>query len=384
MILKLILIPILGFLLGFIAGFIPGLHYNMLGSFLLKFVDPIILPFLFIIMLISSQFFEILKAVFLLIPNEGTSLAMHPLYKMIQKGYGLIAIKYYSIGLISSLFSSILILPLLINFIPKIYLILKPYLPYLLIIIVIIIISRDKWIKALSVFLISGIIGYFAFQILNQPLLILLTGFFGMPLLLTQNQNFPKQMPIDNIRIENKSLIKGIITSLFSSFLLLFIPTLGHSQSSFFSRAFLRKDEEFLISLGALTGFDVMFSLTFLLTNQKARIGLLEMMKQIIKLDLKLYLLLVFIALITAMFSYIMIKKLSFLMLKISNMNKLKINFGVLTFIFSLTFFFDGFIGLLFLILSSIIGMIAEKIKVRSTNCMGALTIPALMFYFLK
>jgi|GEM_PF-1922610 len=384
MILKLILIPILGFLLGFIAGFIPGLHYNMLGSFLLKFVDPIILPFLFIIMLISSQFFEILKAVFLLIPNEGTSLAMHPLYKMIQKGHCLIAIKYYSMGLISSLFSSILILPLLINFIPKIYLILKPYLPYLLIITVIIIISRDKWIKALSIFLISGIIGYFAFQILNQPLLILLTGFFGMPLLLTQSPNFPKQMLIDNIRIENKSLIKGIITSLFSSFLLLFIPTLGHSQSSFFSRAFLRKDEEFLISLGALTGFDVMFSLTFLLTNQKARIGLLEMMKQIIKLDLKLYLLLVFIVLITAMFSYVMIKKLSFLMLKISNMNKLKINFGVLTFIFSLTFFFDGFIGLLFLILSSIIGIIAEKIKVRSTNCMGALTIPTLMFYFLK
>ena len=57
--------------------------------------------------------------------------------------------------------------------------------------------------------------------------------------------------------------------------------------------------------------------------------------------------------------------------------------FGILGFITLLTFYFDGFIGLLVLITATAVGLVASSWKIGKNHLMGCLILPVILYFVL-
>ncbi len=371
-------------MLGLASGLVPGLHPNFLGAILFsQFSEWWILP-TFVTMLVSAQFFEFIRSTFLFVPEEGNVLAMHPIFKFVEEGKSLAAIKLSIIGLLASILIGIILSPILIKIVPITYSLLKPYIPFALLGISMFLIVKDvKPLAALLVFISSGVLGYFGLKLLNQPLLILLTGFFGFPIILQIKTKIPKQIKSYKYKIKKSSIFRGSFAALLSSFLLTFLPAVGPSQASLFSRSLLKKKDDFLISIGAISGFDIVFSSILLFSIGKARIGVLEMLGSKFTFDLNTLIFVLILLLAMAIISYLITLKIGLAFSKFSEkFNYRYIAILVAISIISVTLYFDGFVGILFLSAAIGIGFLANKMKTRMSNCMGSLVIPTLIWFF--
>jgi putative membrane protein len=377
---------LIGIALGIISGLVPGLHPNFLGAILLSQInDWWVLPS-FITMLVSSRFFEVIRSTFLFVPEEDNVLAMHPIFKFVNEGKSLAAIRLMITGTLTALLIGIIISPILVKLIPILYNLAKEYIPFLLIGIVVLLIIKEKYpLFAVGIFSLSGIIGYFGLKMLNQPLLILLTGFFGFPILFDiKKSKLPKQIKSSKVIIKKDLIWKGNLSAFLSSFFLTFIPAVGPAQASLLSRWLLKKKEEFLISIGAISGFDIIFSTILLFTIGKARIGVLEMLGSKFSISLMMLIVIFALAIATGIFSYLLTLKIGYLFSGLEGrINYTFVKISVILFIITISFYFDGLPGLVFLGLATATGFTANKLRVSMSNCMGSLVIPTLIYYLI-
>jgi len=370
----------LGF--GAFAGLVPGMHPNLIGILALGVLPGDGILIAIVTMLVSSQFFELIKMTFLFVPEESNVLAMHPLFNFVKEGKGFVALKYCLIGLVVAFLIAIIASPLLIIIVPFVITNIRDYVPFILVAIAGYLVIRDKkWYFALLVFMLAGIVGYFGLQSMKQPLLVLLTGFFALPVLLELNKNLPKQFISEKFEVEKPSIARGIIAAFLSSLMLVFLPAVGPAQASVFSRGILKKTEDFFVAIGAISGFDVIFSIILLYTIGKARIGLLESFKDVFAIDFNSFVIMLVIALLSAVISYILVllisKRIAGLVPKI---NYKAVAYAVIIFLCMVIFYFDGVLGLGFFALAGAIGWLANRYTNSMTHCMGSLIIPTLIY----
>lgn len=382
---EIILYLLVGIFLGFLAGLIPGLHPNFIGILIISGFLDFNIFFVLIAMLVSASFFEFIRSIFLFVPDEGHVLAMHPIFKFVNQGKGLIALKLVLFGLLFAIFISIILSPLLVIIVPPIFLAIKDYVPFLLIIVAGYLIYKDKKPTfAFVIFLLAGTVGYYGLNNLNQPLLILLTGFFGFPVLFKIRKKVVKQIKSYEYKIPKESVYRGIGSAFFSSLMLTFLPAVGPAQASIFTRGLLKKTEDFLVSIGAIQGFDIVFSILLLYSIGKARIGILEVAGQYFSFDLYFLIISLLIVLVISLISYVITMKLGkFAIGKMDKLNYKAIAIVVIVSISIVSLFFDGFLGIFFLFTAAGIGTLADKLKTSMTHCMGSLMIPVLIYYFI-
>ena len=373
---------VIGFGLGAIAGLIPGMHPNLIGLISLGFLPAEGIVISIVTMLVSSQFFELIKMVFLFVPEESNVLAMHPVFSFVKQGKGIIALRYCLTGLIIAFLISIIASPLILQIVPFVITNIREYVPFILLIVASYLVLRDKKRHfAIIIFILAGIVGYFGLNSMNQPLLVLLTGFFAIPVLLELKQSFPKQILSTESKIEKPSLVRGVIAAFISSLMLVFLPAVGPAQASVFSRGILKKIEDFFVAIGAISGFDVIFSIILLFTIGKARIGILESFGHVFTVDLNLFVVMMIIALLTSVISYfIVFYSANRLALLIPRINYKKLSYIIIAFLTIIIFLFDGFVGLGFFVLAGLIGIVANKFTNSMTHCMGSLIIPTIIY----
>ena len=117
---------------------------------------------------------------------------------------------------------------ILIVVVPPVFVFIKDYVSYILLTVAIFLILKDDVpFSAAIVFGLSGLIGYFALNSLNQPLLILLTGFFGFPILFKMERKIVKQIKSYEYKISKLSALRGSFSAFVSSLMLTFIPAAG-------------------------------------------------------------------------------------------------------------------------------------------------------------
>ena len=374
----------MGFLLGIAAGIVPGLHPNMIALIaLISFSHPS--SFIVVaVMLVSSQFFAFLRSVFLFVPDESHALALHPIYKMVGDGNGLFAVKLGLTGILLALILSIIASPLLNLIIPFLFSNISPYIPFMLLTVSVFFIFKDKKpLYALIIFLLAGALGFFGLDRLNQPLMVMLAGFFSMPVLLTMNPKIPIQKSTFR-KIERKIMFKGSLSSFLAAFFAIFLPGVGPAQASLITRGLMKRTEEFILSIGALSGFNITFSAILLHTVNKSRVGALVMLGQNYVFGLNALLTFLFVCLSVGLICYVLIIHLSKRITKIiPKINYQKISVATIILLSGFVLYFDLWMGLLFFVLATMIGFIASKLKVRMANCMGCLVLPLLIFYFL-
>ncbi len=151
---QIIIAIILGISAGIITGLIPGIHVNLiavlilsLSVFLLKFTTPTILAVFIISLAITHSFLDSLPSIYLGAPDAGQELTVLPGHRLLHKGEGHNAIIYTLLGSLGCLVLGIILFPIFLISMEKIYPVVKGLIGYLLGIIMIFMIISKKVIS---------------------------------------------------------------------------------------------------------------------------------------------------------------------------------------------------------------------------------------------
>ncbi len=286
----------LGIIIGIITGLMPGIHINLVSiiilsmlSFILKVTDQLTVSVFILTVAITHTFLDAIPTIFLGAPEADTSLGVLPGHRLLLKGFGYEAVVLSALGSLISLFVVVVLSPLLILYASTFYSLISGYMVYILIgASLFLILEQDDSFLALIVFLISGALGLAVFNLktLNQPLLPMFTGLFGVSQLIISyfsEVNIPRQF-ITNINIKYKELLKSVVGSTLSGLIFGYLPASGSSQAAMLASKFTeRSNRTFLFMVGFLNTFVMMLSFIALYTIGKARNGAVVAISQIME-----------------------------------------------------------------------------------------------------
>ncbi len=395
----------LGIGVGILTGLIPGIHVNsvcfiLLSSFPLLISDGISslsIAALVISMAITHTILDFIPSIFLGAPEPSTALSVLPGHKLLLQGKGLEALFLTIMGGIGVVILFVLFLPILIFLLPLLYNSIKFYIHWILLLLVLIMILREpgwkKIIWSILIFFLSGILGLLTLNSILLPshflFFPLFTGLFGISTLLVSLKGKSIIPPQEKFfwKIERKLILLGTLKSFFSSLLVGILPGVGAAQATILTQELTRKKEkdprEFLISIGGINTAVAIFSLLSLFVIQKPRSGAAVFISKLLQeFGLNELLLLIACALISVGISSIITlkiaKKTLTLLPKISYH---KISLLTIFFLFCLVIFLTGKFGLLILLTSTSIGLIAPLTGTRRSHAMGVLLLPVILFY---
>ena len=403
MFLEFLIAALLGIIAGIFTGLIPGVHINLvsillvsLSAYLTDFVSLPSLGVFIISMAIAHTFLNVLPAIFLGAPDADTALGVLPGHKLLLQGKGYEAVKLTVIGSLLSLILAILLFPLLLIIVPKIYETLQLYIGWILLAVVIYMISAEKGLDkkfwAVAVFLMAGILGIMDLTMpnLNQPLFPMLSGLFGISMLIVSLSNkveIPKQRITDTIKIPKLEHARALIAGTFSGSFVSFFPGLGPAQAAILGSSIMGKlsTYSFLILIGGIDTVNMAVSLVSLYAIDKARNGAVLAIREILT-TIDLNTLLLFLAttlLVGGIATFLTLYLTKFFIKLVEKVNYQYMGISVILLITILVFYFSSWLGLLILLVSTAIGIIPNIVNVKRSHSMGCLMLPVILFFLL-
>ncbi len=387
---------LLGTLLGVLAGLIPGIHSNTFASLTLLYSSKFHNPASIIVSsAIAYSIANILPTVLLGVPDEDTAIAVHPANEMVLEGRGFEAITISAFASFFAVMVSFLLYPA-VHYVGVNYSAVRRLTPLALIAISSFLILTEKgeefggsysaWRKrfyALLIFASSGWIGIVAFQVsdyVTNPagsvLLPLLTGLFGVPVLLqTTSGSIPPQemrLRIPDGNAISAGTIAGFLVSLF--------PGVSSGVATVLATVRVRGREDYVAAVSAANSANAVLCFFMLFTASKARSGAAEALKHLGTYpSLADFLVMVMISASTALVLTLAVSKLALSYL--TRLQFSKLSAAVLLLLVFLTYTLTGPVGLMVLFVSSVVGMSAPLLGVRRANCMGCLIVPVLLHY---
>ena len=420
---------LLGFILGIISGLIPGIHVNNF-SLILVAMSPLFMelgfaPFYIAVIILSNSvtqtFLDIIPSIFLGAPEADTALAVLPGHQLLMEGRGAEAVRLSAIGSAGAVVIALFMALPIAFFFQNLYTSIDAYIGWILILIVFIMIATENGevvegqgslvhlkfkTYALMLFIISGVLGIFAFDNVGlmsplikfgEPsiLLPLLSGLFGASTLvisLMTKSEIPPQQKVCRFVLPLKTIIRGMLTGSAAGSFVAWLPGVSSAVGTIIARLFVREDKdensskEFMISLSGANTANAIFSLIALYTIQRARSGAMVAMNELINVKewefsfIIIFLtVVVFISIISYYTTIYLGDRISGFLSKI---NYSKLCTAVIIGLTVLVLMFTGWFGLVIYLISVPVGMIASFAKIRKTHAMGVILLPVIMYFF--
>jgi len=394
MLIQIFLFIFLGIFAGTISGLIPGIHINLVGVFLIYLstnlfysTNSVYFVVFITALAITHTFLDFIPSIFLGAPDTDTELSVLPGHEMLKNGKGYQAVYICIFGCLVGVFLLLIFSFPMALIIPKIFEIIKKFVPYILILTCVLsIFSGKNKLKSIFVFVLAGILGWCVLNLeLKEPLLPMLTGLFGASTLIQSIKSKTKIPEQKSNEVQKIKIFKPALASFLISPLSIFLPALGSGQLAIIANQISKSErEEFLFLQGCINVLAMGFSFLALYTISKTRTGAAVAIKELINIPSTkiffLILLVIFISGICAFFLSLFFAKVFVKIIEKINYSKLSIS--VLIFLTLLVFALSGFFGVLILILSTLTGVYSIRLNVSRTNLMGCLLIPTILYYF--
>ena len=396
-----IIATLLGVGAGIITGLAPGIHINLVSlilvsvsGYLLGFIEPLTIGIFIVAMGVTHTFLDAIPSIFLGAPEAETALNVLPGHVLLMKGRGYEAVKLTVIGSLVALLMTVAIIPFTIPFIGPFFDVLQPYMGIILILIVVFMLLKehgtDKKLWSLFIFLMAGILGLITLNVpnLKQPLFPLLSGFFGVSTFMTSLNDkvvIPEQKISDELHPSKVGFLKSTVGATVFGSLTSIFPGLSAAEAAIIALQFLGDlgIYSFLILIGGINTVAFVYSLGTFYAIGKARNGAVVAILQIVKsIDKNGLIILLATALIAgACATYLSLYFSKVFSAYISKINYQKLCISIIMLIVILTIFFTGFVGILILITSTAIGLLAPMVGVKRSNAMGCLLLPVILFF---
>ncbi|GEM_PF-2423820 len=389
----------IGGTLGFITGLAPGVHINLVCvlfvsgmGLILKWMSPIEAAIVLFAMAVTHNLADNITTTFLGVTSGEDLTGTVPAQRLLMKGRGFDVIRYAILGNMAGIGGILVAAPFLFLFIAQMYKTITVFIPYILIGVLVILIWKEKdRTNAVLVVVLAGIMGIMVFALpnLKQPLLPMLSGFFGLSAMVLgwkEEYILPEQSMKKEFEVKSVKIGRSAARALGASVATCFLPGLSASHTSLLAIVGLRetKDEQIIFIGNFCNMISIFLSLIALVTIEKARSGVVVALENFITLDQKSVFILILTAVITFGYGITVCLKLNQLITRwIARINYQKICAGVSLFLMGLTFLVCGWIGLVVLAGCCALGLFTHFVSVGKNNLMACIIIPVILYSFL-
>ena len=392
-----ILGTVVGLLCGVISGLVPGIHSNTVAGIMLGF-SPVLFPVFgseglaaaFVSLLIAHSFLEIIPSTFFGIPDTGSALSVLPAHALTLEGKGEEAVRLSALG---SAWGIILGFPISI----ALYLCLTPIQGYidwavgslLILMMGLVIIHEESPLWGLVIFICSGILGIFAFRFeyLTWPvmggssiLMPLLTGLFGLSVILTSSQGPVPRQRFSGINLDHGMIIRSAVPGTGAGLMVGWLPGLSTASASAVINTCIRYDTDrkrYLVATGAATIVNAVVGLAAFYAIERTRNGVMVALSS---LDVPPFPALLTVCAGASLIAYLITIRLAGCASMFSGVDGRMINTLVGGFVILLSALFTGPFGLLILGCATGIGLVPYLLNLPRVTCMGAVTLPVILY----
>ncbi|HIH11304.1 TPA: hypothetical protein HA241_03880 [Candidatus Woesearchaeota archaeon] len=388
--------------IGIFTGLTPGIHVNLVSvlvvtssPLLLQFTSPPILAVFIIALALTHTFLDTLPSIYLGAPDEAKVLSVLPGHRMLLQGQGHAAVIYTLIGSLGSVVLGVALFPFFIWSMEKLDPLISSWVGFILVGLVVYMIFREKGkrLQTTICFLLSGALGLLVLTSipnLEQPLFPLLSGLFGVSLLivsLSETSSIPEQNFTTPLTISTSAVAKSVSAASGMGFLAAFLPGFGSSQAATIATTMVRDigEEGFLSLVGGINTANMLISIATIYALDKARNGAIVAVDDLLQIvTFEHMILFLGVALAAAGIGTILTLLLSRVFARlVVRVNYRALVLSIIVFITLLALVFDGVIGLLILVTATAIGLMAASWGIAKSHLLGCLLVPVILFFLL-
>ena len=398
--LEILLGVLIGVLLGTISGIILGVHANTLAgvllslqAVLLSFLGPLALAGAMFAALITHTFVDAIPGTFLGIPDADTSLAVLPAHALCLEGNGEEAVRIAALGSACAMVIAVPLSVLCFVLLPA----LQPYFDWWIGILLIasvgyMIVTSESPGWALAIFGVSGLLGAFSlcYAFLSWHtlagssaiLMPLLTGLFGISVLLTASQGAMPEQQFRGIRMEDKTVVRCSVLGTVAGVAVGWLPGLSTASANGVLASIIGYEKDrraYILATNAANTANAFIGLAALFALSRMRNGVMVALSE---LPLPSMSELTVIGVLAACAAYLITVWLSRSAYRLSGIDGRLLNRAVIAFIIILCVLLTGPFGALILLLATALGLVPHLVNVPRMYCMGAIMIPVILYSF--
>jgi putative membrane protein len=397
---EILLGTLIGVILGTLSGIIPGVHANTLAGVLLSlqvallsFFSPLILAGAMFAALITHTFVDSIPSTFLGIPDADTSLAVLPAHALCLEGNGEEAVRIAALGSACAMIIAVPLSVICFFLLPA----LQPYFDWWIGILLIatmgyMIVTSECPGWALALVCVSGILGIFSLSYAflswhtlagsSAILMPLLTGLFGISVLLTASQGTLPEQHFRGIRMEDRTIMKYSALGTVAGVAVGWLPGLSTASANSVLASFIGYEKNrrtYILATSAANTSNAFIGLAALFALSRMRNGV---MVAISELPLPTMSELTVIGVLAACAAYGITVVLSRSASRLNGIDGRLLNHAVIAFIVILCSILTGPFGVVILILATALGLVPHLVNVPRVFCMGAIIVPVILYSF--
>jgi putative membrane protein len=397
---EILLGTLIGVMLGTISGIIPGVHANTLAGVLLSlqvallsFFGPLVLAGAMFAALITHTFVDSIPSTFLGIPDADTSLAVLPAHALCLEGNGEEAVRIAALGSACAMVIAVPLSIICFFLLPA----LQPYFDWWIGILLIatmgyMIVTSECPGWALALVCVSGILGIFSLRYAflswhtlvgsSAILMPLLTGLFGISVLLTASQGKMPEQHFQGIRMEDRTIMKYSAIGTVAGVAVGWLPGLSTASANSVLASFIGYEKNrrtYILATSAANTSNAFIGLAALFALSRMRNGV---MVAISELPLPTMSELTVIGILAACAAYGITVVLSRSASRFDGIDGRMLNHAVIAFIVILCILLTGPFGVVILILATALGLVPHLVNVPRVFCMGAIIVPVILYSF--
>ena len=398
--LEILLGVLIGVILGTLSGIIPGVHANTLAGVLLSLqvmllsvLGPVALAGTLFAALITHTFVDAVPSTFLGIPEADTSLAVLPAHALCLEGNGEEAVRIAALGSACAMVISVPVSVLCFLLLPA----LQPYFDWWIGILLVasigyMIVTSEAPGWALAIFVVSGSLGAFALHYTflswhtlaggSAILMPLLTGLFGISVLLVASRGILPEQHFSGLRIEDKAVIKYSLLGTGAGIAVGWLPGLSTASANGVLASVIGYEKDrrsYILATNAANTANAFIGLAALFALSRMRNGV---MAALAELPLPSMGELMVIGVLASCAAYIITVRLAASAHLLNGFDSRALNRGVIVFVVLLSIVLTGPFGLFILLLATTVGLVPHLVNVPRMYCMGAIMIPVMLYSF--
>src|SRR5512137_2244707 len=398
--LEILLGTLTGVLLGTISGIIPGVHANTLAGVLLSLqalflsvLGPAALAGTLFAALITHTFVDAVPSTFLGIPEADTSLAVLPAHALCLEGNGEEAVRIAALGSACAMVIAVPVSVLCFILLPA----LQPYFDWWIGILLVasigyMIVTSEAPGWALVIFAVSGALGIFTLHYTflswhtlaggSAILMPLLSGLFGISVLLVSSQGTLPEQHFSGLRIEDKAVMKYSLLGTGAGIAVGWLPGLSTASANGVLASVIGYEKDrrsYILATSAANTANAFIGLAALFALSRMRNGV---MAALAELPLPSMGELMITGVLAACAAYVITVRLSASAHHLNGFDSKGLNRAVMVFIVLLSVVLTGPFGLFILLLATAVGLVPHIVNVPRMYCMGAIMVPVMLYSF--
>ena len=397
---EILLGTLIGVILGTISGIIPGVHANTLAGVLLSlqvvllsFFGPLVLAGAMFAALITHTFVDAIPSTFLGIPDADTSLAVLPAHALCLEGNGEEAVRIAALGSACAMVIAVPVSVICFFVLPA----LQPYFDWWIGILLIatmgyMIVTSECPGWALALFCVSGILGVFSLRYAflswhtlagsSAILMPLLTGLFGISVLITASQGIIPEQHYRGIRMEDRTIMKYSALGTVAGVAVGWLPGLSTASANSVLASLIGYEKNrrtYILATSAANTSNAFIGLAALFALSRMRNGVMVALSE---LPLPTMSELTVVGVLAACAAYGITVVLSRSASGLNGIDGRLLNHAVIAFIVILCIILTGPFGVAILILATALGLVPYLVNIPRVFCMGAIIVPVILYSF--